>query len=219
MNKSTAYRALATLRARGYVRQDPTTGNYGIGPAALMLARRYSSGDALAMSLHPALVALCRRADELVHLGVLSGDRIVYLDKVEPHRVIRVWSDVGRSVPAARTSLGRAILAYSGVERQQLSAYLHDQEVADDVSEDHLWDALEFARAHGFAYEIGENEQGIACLGVPVVSGGRAVGALSITTFANTFTAARRATLVALVHEVVPPLLTGGVELPDALTG
>lgn len=217
MNKSTAYRALSTMRTHGYVRQDVGTGNYALGPAALMLPRRYFTGDELATSLHPALVALCRKADELIHLGVLSGDQIVYLDKVEPQRVIRVWSDVGRSVPAARTSLGRAILAYSGVERQQLSAYLHDPQVAAVVDEDRLWGILEYARENGYAYEIEENEPGIACVGVPLLREGKAVGALSVTTFSTAFSEARRIELVGLMHEVVPPLLTDDVTLPSAL--
>ncbi|SER95852.1 DNA-binding transcriptional regulator, IclR family [Propionibacterium cyclohexanicum] len=219
MNKSTAYRALATLRARGYVRQDRVNGNYALGPAALMLARRYSSGDSLAASLHPALVALCRRADELVHLGVLNGDQIVYVDKVEPQHVIRVWSEVGRSVAAARTSLGLAILAYSGVERHQLSAYLHDPQVGAVITEEKLWAALDHARLHGYAYEIGQNEPGIACFGVPLLRAGTAVGALSVTTFAGALTASRRAELAALMKEVVPPLLTAGLSLPAALGG
>lgn len=218
MNKSTAYRALSTMRTHGYVRQDLANGNYALGPAALVLPRRYFSGDELATRLHPALVALCRRADELVHLGVLSGDQIVYLDKVEPQRVIRVWSDVGRTVPAARTSLGRAILAYSGVERQQLSAYLHDPQVAAVVDEDRLWEILEFARATGYAYEVEENEPGIACVGVPLLRGSRAVGALSVTTFSRSFTEARRTELVELMRAVIPPLLTDGVALPTGLT-
>ena len=38
MNKSTAYRALSTMRCRDYVQQDPESGSYTLGPAALALA-------------------------------------------------------------------------------------------------------------------------------------------------------------------------------------
>src|SRR5690625_6100339 len=56
----------------------------------------------------PALAAISLRTRELVHLGRLEGTEVVYLDKVEPERTLRVWSRVGSRAPAARTSLGRA---------------------------------------------------------------------------------------------------------------
>ena len=86
INKSTAYRALFTLRARDFVQQDADTGHYLLGPAAIALGTRYLDGDSLAVLLHPALVALSREVDELVHLGVLAADRVLYIDKVEPDR-------------------------------------------------------------------------------------------------------------------------------------
>ncbi|RLP06456.1 IclR family transcriptional regulator [Propionibacterium australiense] len=212
MNKSTAYRALTTMRGRDYVQQDPESGNYALGPAALMLSSRYFTDDALAQGMHPGIVALSREIDELVHLGVMKGDTIVYLDKVEPSRTIRVWSDIGRTVPAWSTALGRAILAFTGVERQQLAAYLP---VGDSAREDHLWLMLEFARDHGYSFENEENEPGIACLGVPLLRGDHPVAALSVTTFASTFTPDRRAELVSAIAAVVPPLLPGGIALPE----
>ncbi len=212
MNKSTAYRALTTMRGRDYVQQDPRTGNYGLGPAALMLSSRYFADDALASGMHPAIVALSREVDELVHLGVMKGDKIVYLDKVEPSRTIRVWSDIGRTVPVCNTALGRAILAFTDVERQQLSAYIP---AGADVGPEHLWQMVEFARERGYSYENEENEPGIACLGVPLLRGDHPVAALSVTTFASTFTPGRRAELVWAIADVVPPLLPGGIRLPE----
>lgn len=212
MNKSTAYRALTTMRGRGYVQQDPDSGVYSLGPAALTLSSRYFEGDGLFTSMHPALVALSRETDELIHLGVMRGGQVVYLDKVEPVRTIRVWSDIGRAVPVALTSLGRAILAFTGVERQQLDAYLTEDELP---RAEQLWEMICFAREHGHAYEVEEYEPGIACLGVPLLRAGQAVGAMSVTTFASTFTPERHAELVTAVSRVVPPLLPSGITVPE----
>lgn len=212
MNKSTAYRALTTMRGRDYVQQDPESGNYALGPAALMLSSRYFADDALASGMHPAIVALSREIDELVHLGVMRGDRIVYLDKVEPSRTIRVWSDIGRTVPVCSTALGRAILASTGVERQQLAAYIPPDAGIDP---EHLWRMVEFAREHGYSFENEENEPGIACLGVPLLRGDHPVAAMSVTTFASTFTSERRTELVRIIAAAVPSLLPGGISLPE----
>lgn len=211
MNKSTAYRALSTMRCRDYVQQDPESGSYTLGPAALALATRHFEGDSLASGMHPALVALSREVDELVHLGVMRGDRVVYLDKVEPSRTIRVWSDIGRTVPVADTALGRAILAFTAVERQQLDAYAP---AGGPERADRLWGMIGFARGHGYSFEVEENEPGIACLGVPLLRGNQPAGAMSVTTFASTFTARRRTELLRAVRDVVPPLLPVGIALP-----
>ena len=75
LNKSTAYRALSTMRARGFVTQD-TDGSYRLGPAAIGLGADYFGPASLTQLLHPALIVLAREVDELVHLGILNGDRV-----------------------------------------------------------------------------------------------------------------------------------------------
>lgn len=152
LSKATVHRTLAALRHRAFVTQDPSSGAYALGPAVVELAERWLGEENLPALLHPALVALARATDELVHLGVLSGADVVYLDKVEPERPVRVWSAVGRRVPAVRTALGRAVLAARGTDRAMLAGYVGDSASTDDV-----WAALEAARQRGFATEREEN--------------------------------------------------------------
>ena len=211
MNKSTAYRALATMRTRGFVSQD-ADGSYRLGPAAVGLGASYVGPSSLAQLLHPALLVLARDLDELVHLGVLNGDRVIYVDKVEPEKAIRVWSQVGRNVPAATTSLGRAILAYRGVPNDQLDAFVGP---GDDPAL--LRRAVADARRRGYATELEENEPGIACLGVPILADGVAVAALSVTMLANNLDAQRMAKVAARVAVLVPPRLPDELHLPEEL--
>ena len=208
LNKSTAYRALATMRARGFVSQD-LDGGYRLGAAAIGLGANYFGPAALAQSLHPALVVLAREVDELVHLGVLIGDEVLYVDKVEPERAIRVFSEVGRRTPAATSAMGRALLAARGVPDEQLGAYLHNRK----LSLRELADALEAARHRGFATEMGENEPGVACLGVAVVRGTNAMAALSITMPSERLTEHRQNELATLIDELLPPLLPDGLSV------
>lgn len=211
LNKSTAYRALSTMRARGFVSQDPD-GSYRLGPVAVGLGAQYFGPASLSQLIHPALLVLARDLDELVHLGVLNGDRVVYVDKVEPDKSIRVWSQVGRSVPVATTSLGRAILAYKHLPDEQLDAFVED---GGDPAR--LRQAVAGARQRGYATEIEENEPGIACLGVPILADGSAVAALSVTMLANTLDDHRMAEVAERVAELVPPRLPDGLELPTQL--
>ncbi|WP_372594512.1 IclR family transcriptional regulator, partial [Actinotalea sp.] len=203
LNKSTVHRTLAALRYRGFATQDPATGTYLLGPAATRLADDFLGDENLAVLLHPALVAICLAADELVHLGVLSGTQVLYLDKVEPERSVRVWSAVGRRIPAVTTALGRALLAYRGTTRAALSAYVGAAVASIGPSDtsgrpvdvEHLWSVIERARETGYATEDEENEPGISCLAVPLLRSGTAVAAVSITAPAERMSAERVARL------------------------
>ena len=154
-------------------------------------------------------MALSREADELVHLGVLIGDEVLYLDKVEPERAIRVFSEIGRRTSAASSAMGRALLAARDVPRERLGAYLHH----GAVTLDRLSAALAAARSRGFSTELEENERGIACLGAAIMRGSDAVAALSITMPAERLTTQRQEELAGLIRTVLPPLLPEGLTL------
>lgn len=211
--KPTAYRALTTMRLRGFAEQLDATGHYSLGPAAIALADRSDTPDNLAISIHPALVALSHASHELVHLGVLSGDRVLYVDKVEPERAIRVWSAVGQLVPAASSSLGRALLAARRVPETHLGSYLIDLPPGRAVTPARLNEAVRDAQALGYALELGENEPDVACIGTAILRSGRPVAALSITSLAARMTPARQQELAHLIRSEVPPLLPSGLSL------
>jgi len=209
VSKPTLHRTLAALRHRGYAEQTPD-GAYRLGPSALALGSSYLAEENLPALLHPALTALSARVDELVHLGVLAGREVVYLDKVEPQRAVRVWSAVGRRRAAATTALGRALLSV-----QELDEAALDRFAGTDTSVDRLRDALAGARTRGVADETEENEAGIACIAVPLLRAGRAVAAVSITAPVERLRGAARAERVAALREVLPGLLPAGLTVPE----
>lgn len=220
ISKPTAYRALATMRARGFVSQGQG-GQYRLGPHALGLSDSYFSKDNLQRAMHPVLLELSRRTEELVHLGAWDGPEVVYLDKVEPTiRAIRVWSQVGQRVPAASSALGRALLS-AGHETPEDLRYFIDSLPADrHVSHARLVEAVEEARATGFSGEYEENEPGVACMGFPLMRGDRAVAAISITSVSDRMTKDRRGELQTLVRTELPRLLPEGISLfkPTGMT-
>lgn len=213
VNKSTAYRALSTMKAQGFVSQSDPSGDYQLGAVAMALGERFITPAALAQALHPGLVAVSRQANELVHLGVLIGDQVLYVDKVEPERPIRVWSEVGRRTSAATSALGRAVLAARNLPDDHLAAY------ADPVQLPRLAAAVHDARQRGYSSEFEENEAGVACLGVAILQAGRPVAALSITGQAERMTPVRQDELFALIRAVLPPLLPDGLTLPPLAAG
>lgn len=208
--KPTVHRTLAALRHRDFVAQDPATGAYTLGGAALALGESYLTQDNLAVLLHPALVALAADVDELVHLGVLSGRQILYLDKVEPERPVRVWSAVGRRSPAVTTALGRALLAHRVTGPESLAGYAEG--FAVDVG--HVWDVVDSARRTGYAVETEENEPGIACVAMPVLRGATAIAAVSVTAPVERMSTGRVTALQERIRAILPPLLPPPLTLP-----
>ncbi|PUB24078.1 IclR family transcriptional regulator [Promicromonospora sp. AC04] len=210
VSKPTLHRTLAALRHRGYAEQAPD-GAYRLGPAALALGGTYLAEENLPALLHPALTALSEEVDELVHLGVLAGREVVYLDKVEPQRAVRVWSAVGRRRAAATTALGRALLSVQELDDAALARF-----AGDDTTPRRLRAALADARTSGVAGETEENEPGIACVAVPLLRAGRAVAAVSITAPVERLRGAARAERVGALRKVLPSLLPAGLGVPGA---
>src|SRR5699024_5324578 len=171
--------------------------------------RSFGGGEELPARFAPALASISQQTEELVHLGQLDGPRVLYLDKVEPERTLRVWSRVGRRAPAARTAMGRALLAADGIRAESLSAYAAatgaagtgtagtgaagagavwtgapetgNAQAGEVLSPARLSAVVEQAALRGWAEEVEENEAGIACVGVALVRPvGRSV-AVSVT--------------------------------------
>ena len=214
LHKTTVHRALSALRFREFVAQDPSSGDYMLGPSATGLAEDFFSDDNLPVMLHPALVLLAATTGELVHLGVLVGAQVVYLDKVEPERPIRVWSAIGHRSPAVTTALGRALLAFRGTDAVMLSGYVTAAGPGVAVDAERLWDVIKVARASGYATEQEENEAGISCVAVPLLRSGSAIAAVSITAPSERMTTQRVACLHEQIRELLPPLLPHGLSLP-----
>lgn len=211
LNKTTVHRSLAALRFRGFASQDPTSGCYLLGAGAVTLGDRFLAEENLPALLRPALLALSAATGELVHLGVLAGTQIVYLDKVEPERSVRVFSAVGRRNPAATTALGRALLAARGTDRAALRGYTADLDDAGVL--ERAWRAVEDARSRGYATEERENEPDISCVATALVRGDVPVAAVSITAPAERMSPDRVGDLYGLMRATLPPLLPSGVEL------
>ncbi|WP_423462558.1 IclR family transcriptional regulator [Promicromonospora sp. MS192] len=208
VSKPTLHRTLAALRHRGFAEQTPD-GAYRLGPSALALGSSYLAEENLPALLHPALTALSEAVDELVHLGVLAGREVVYLDKVEPQRAVRVWSAVGRRRAAATTALGRALLSTQDLDDAALERFAEGSTPAE-----RLRDVLAEARRTGIGSETEENERGIACVAVPLLRAGRAVAAVSITAPVERLQGASRAERVGALREVLPGLLPAGLTIP-----
>jgi DNA-binding IclR family transcriptional regulator len=110
LNRSTAWRLLATLDQHGLVERDPATQRYSVGYAILQMAAA-GDHDALVRRARPVLERLAVEIGETVNLAVAKRFNLVYVDQVEAPQVMSPnW--LGRPVALHATSSGKAFLAW-----------------------------------------------------------------------------------------------------------
>jgi IclR family acetate operon transcriptional repressor len=168
MPKSSVFRYLSTLEARGYVEKDPESGDYTLG-LALPSRRRYF--DVLAARVRPSLERLRDRFGETVNFGVLEGDRVLYVEIIESHKTMRLAARRGDRDYLHSTALGKAIAAGLGADevRRILTASGMPANTPRTISDaDAYLGAIEQVRADGFAIDDEENEAGARCVAVAV---------------------------------------------------
>ncbi len=108
---STAHRLLAMLAYHGFVRQEQDSRTYVTGPALVEIGLAAVGQLDIRRHARPALERLAGALGETVHLAVLEGGNVRYLDAIESSRALRVASRTGSVLAANCTASGKALLA------------------------------------------------------------------------------------------------------------
>jgi IclR family transcriptional regulator, acetate operon repressor len=183
--KSSIFRYLATLEARGYVERDGERGRFRVGRRLGPLQSRRL--ELVARAARPHLDALRDRFSETVNLGALDGSRVAYLQIVESPQAMRFAARQGDSDPIHSTSLGKAIA--SQLSREHVLRILESEgmpklTLRTITDPEALLAELEEVRRRGFASDNGENEEGGRCVAVPLpLAGVRAAISVSAPAF------------------------------------
>jgi IclR family acetate operon transcriptional repressor len=178
--KSSVFRYLSTLEARGYVVREGGDA-YQLGLALQPLRPRDLA--LLAAAARPRLEELCDRFGETTNLGVLDSTQVAYLEVVESPRAVRFAARRGGRDPIHSSALGKAIAANlrDGEVRRILAVEGMPGRTARTITDpERFLRELEAVRARGHATDNGENEEGGSCVGVSL-AGGRLPAALSLS--------------------------------------
>lgn len=186
LHASTVHRLLATLIARGYVRQNTSSGRYLLGLKPLDIARAVKVHLDLRMQATPILQELMRQSGETANLAVANDHHLVYLEQASsPGWMLRMFVQPGARAPLHSTASGKVIMAY--LDDQELENLLADYPLLPSASRtivdrDILLAELEEVRRHGFATDWGEQEEGVGCIAGPVRDyTGKVIAAISIS--------------------------------------
>ena len=131
----------------------------------------------------PFLRRLMQRTGLTVHLGVLSQNEVVLIDRVAPGFGQQMATWVGKRMPIHCTGLGKALMAFLPSEqiefriKQGLIRY-NDNTI---VSARKLKEELLKTKLRGFALDDEEETVGLRCIGVPLFDQtDQAVAAISV---------------------------------------
>jgi IclR family transcriptional regulator, KDG regulon repressor len=113
MTRSNAHRLLQTLSALGYLRHDPSLGQYEATLRLFELGSAVVSRRDIRTVSQPLMQELRQRIDENVILSVRDGCEVVVLDRVEGTRTLRTYTPLGSRNPMHSTSAGKLLLAYA----------------------------------------------------------------------------------------------------------
>ncbi|MEV6247682.1 IclR family transcriptional regulator [Streptomyces sp. NPDC051742] len=181
--KASAYRLARELVQWGLLDRHGET--YELGIRLFHLGQRVPACSVLRSVARPLMTDLYTRTRAAVHLAVLDGTHVLFLEKIAGEANVLTHSYVGGRLPASCTATGQLLLALApdGAERVAALArtglpVLTSRSVTDPGV---LAQRLSSASRQGYALEVEGVKAGYASLAVPVSMGGQEYGALSVT--------------------------------------
>jgi IclR family transcriptional regulator, KDG regulon repressor len=182
--KSAVHRLLITLAGERLVEQNPATGRYRLGIRIYELGAIVSSH----LDLHDAVALyiddLRNRTGETVHVAILDGAEVVYVERRESPRTLRAFGRIGHRNFAHCTSTGKVLLAYlppEDLERTLDGRDLVARTPYTITGREALLAELERVRSLGHAENVNEGEVGLGSVAAPIRdASGRVIAAISV---------------------------------------
>ena len=184
IHKSTVFRLLSTLEARGLVDQNTSRGRYQLGYGVVQLAAGATRKLDLSVISRPICEALAEAIGETVNVAVHDGDAVVSIDQVIGSAAMTSVNWVGQRDPLHAASAGKVFLAYMTAEERAdaLPEKLKRFTERTITSREALEAQLEDVRQQGYAFTMEEREIGLAAVAAPIRAlDGGVVAALAIS--------------------------------------
>jgi IclR family acetate operon transcriptional repressor len=217
--KPTVHRALASLCRAGFASKSDR-GHYLLGDEFLRLAFLHHEARPEHVRVLPVLEQLAARFQETAHYAVLDGGSVVYRAKVDPSiGAMKLTSVIGGRNPAHCTAVGKLLLSHTLLDDAAVQDWVETQPPLERRTANTLVDAESLAaelatiRAQGYATEEEENEVGISCLALPVMTTtSTPSGAISVSALTH------RTSLASLV-QALPEMRTIAAPLAASASG
>ncbi len=193
--RTTTYRLLATLVARGMLRRDPLRKVYRLGLRCFEMARQAYTMPDLAAAAALEMRGLRDLTGETCYLATLDGLEVISLERCDGAHSVRSAAVLGQRKPVHCTSQGKAILSVmQAAPREEIVRDMTLRSFTPHTITDRrrLNAELKITAARGYAIDDEEIVLGVRCVGAPIVDASGVVrGAISVAGPAYRLTRAR----------------------------
>ena len=192
--KSTAHRLLHVLVDAGYLQRIGD--QYSLSGRVFELGNQFrlARPNGLRDRAMPFMAELFGQTRQTIHLAVLAGSDVLYVEKLFGHESLRLGTAVGGRRPAYATALGKAMLAFTDQgPAEWRHIRFHRYTAYTIINPELMHQSLTRIHDEGFAIDSEESILGVACVAAPILNyrNQRAVAALSLSTSAGNPSARR----------------------------
>ncbi|ETF04350.1 IclR family transcriptional regulator [Advenella kashmirensis W13003] len=183
LTKSNTHRTLQTLIQAGYVEKSGHTGGYKPTLKVFELAAQRLARLDVRKIAAPLMRRVALETQETVHLSVLDGLDVIYIDKIDSPNPVRAYSIIGGRAPAYAVATGKALLAFQNsdyLDHQPADLIRHTENTITTLAS--LKEELATIARVGYAINRGEWRNNVGGIAAPVFDGhNKAVAALGIS--------------------------------------
>ncbi len=183
--RSTAHRAILSLKEIGLLDQDASREAYRLGLKLLQLGVTVLHNMDVQAEARPLVESLGALTGETVHLCVFDGERMVFVERAAGGRTGATNATITMELsPCHCTGVGKASLAFQddAAVARVVAAGLTRFTAATITDPARLDEALAEIRQRGFALDLGEHREGVHCAAAPIrASNGRVIAAISVS--------------------------------------
>lgn len=170
LNKSTVHGIISTLKYHGFISQDEETQKYKLG------IRFVQFGDLVINSMNirnaavPVIDAVCEKIEETVHVAMLDGLDVVWIEKRECTKSIKTSTKIGARLPAYTTADGKIIICYQNKDKiknylpKRIPQYTNNT----ITNKGEFIKKLEEMKKNGYAIDNEEYVEGLKCVAAPI---------------------------------------------------
>jgi DNA-binding IclR family transcriptional regulator len=176
LSKSNTHRLLQSLVTMGYA--ESSEGRYRLTPKIWRLGVNVIERlDVRSQALGP-IRSLAEETKETVHLAILEGNEVTYLEKIDSPQPIRAYTRVGGRAPAYAVATGKAMLAFQPEARIASVMGALERYTPNTLADpERLAEELAKIRADGYAVNLGEWRAGVGGVAAPIYDAHGAVTA------------------------------------------
>ncbi|CAM5598208.1 IclR family transcriptional regulator OS=Streptomyces aurantiogriseus OX=66870 GN=GCM10010251_28850 PE=4 SV=1 [Streptomyces aurantiogriseus] len=210
VHKSTAFRLLGALEARGLVEQAGERGKYRLGFGIVRLAGAVTGRIDITQQGRPVCERLAEEIGETVNIAVMQEHYAINLYQVRGPGAVTAHNWVGQLTPLHATSSGKILLAHLPAdERAALLTEAGLKKITPHTitSKAKLEKHLAEAREAGYAWTLEELEVGLHAMAAPILDrDGEVIAAVTASGPSYRFTEER-------MRELAPVLIKGAEEI------